>query len=141
MAIGMVCGLVGFEKYVPSFFSTALDYASACMGPVAMLITGFVVGGYDFKTLFCNKNSYFISFLRLIAIPSLMLLILKLFGANDELLIVALVAFACPVGLNSIIFPAAYGGETRHGASLVMLSQLLSVLTIPLVYAAASLFI
>ena len=134
MLAGMACGILGVEAYVPPFLSTALDYASACMGPVAMLITGFVVGGYDFRSLFINKKSYFISFLRLIAIPSLILLIIKLLGANDELLILALISFATPVGLNSIIFPAAYGGEPKHGASLVMLSQLLSVISIPLMY-------
>lgn len=134
MVIGMICGLLGIGKYIPDFFSNALDSVSSCMGPVAMLITGFVVGGFDTKTLFLNKKSYIVSFLRLVCLPALILTALKLLGASDELLVLALVAFATPVGLYTIIFPAAYGGETKHGAALVMLSQLLSVLTIPLMY-------
>ena len=134
MVLGMICGLLGLSKYIPDFFSSALQSVSSCMGPVAMLITGFVVGGFDTRSLFLNKKSYVISSLRLIFIPVLILSVLKLFGASDELLILALVAFATPVGLYTIIFPAAYGGETRHGASLVMLSQLLSAITIPLMY-------
>ena len=134
MVAGMICGLLGLGNYMPAFLSTALDYASSCMGPVAMLITGFVVGGFDKKVLFLNKKSYFASFLRLVAIPALILSTLKLLGASDELLILALISFATPVGLYSIIFPAAYGGDTKHGASLVMLSQLLSVISIPLMY-------
>ena len=134
MIAGMICGLLGVGKYMPAFLSTALEYASSCMGPVAMLITGFVVGGFDVKTLFLNKKSYIISILRLIVLPALILTALKLLGAERELLILALIAFATPVGLYTIIFPAAYGGETKHGASLVMLSQLLSVISIPLMY-------
>ena len=72
--------------------------------------------------------------MRLVVIPSLTLVVLKLLGASEELLILALVATATPIGLNTIIVPAAYGGEVKHGASLVTISQVLSVITLPLLY-------
>ena len=134
MIFGMVGGLLGLGRFVPSFIETALENASACMGPIAMLITGFVIGGYEIKPLFFSKKGYFVAFLRLIAVPSIVLLILKLFGAPEEMLILALVSFGTPVGLNSIIFPAAYGGDTRPGASMLMITQLFCVITLPLLY-------
>ena len=63
-----------------------------------------------------------------------MMLALKLFGTSEEIMTLALVAFATPLGLNTIVFPAAYGGETETGASMVMISHTLSVVTIPLMY-------
>ena len=111
------------------------------MGPVAMLITGLVIGGYNIKSLVTDKASYFMSFLRLIAIPVIILSIVAWAGGRNELIILSLVAFAAPTGLNTIVFPAAYGGDTRPGASMVMISQLLSVITIPLLYLAFSKFI
>ena len=134
MIIGMVLGLCEVQRFIPPFLSSALENASACMGPVAMLITGFVVGGYGLPMLFLNKTGYAVSFVRLIAIPSIVLLLLKAFGANNELIFIALISFGTPVGLNSIIFPSAYGGDTKPGASMVMTSQLISVITIPLLY-------
>ena len=132
--LGIVGGLCGLGKYMPSFAINALDNASSCMGPIAMLITGLVIGGYDIKSLVSDKKSYVMAFLRLIAIPATVLSIIVLAGGGEELLILALVSFASPVGLNTIVFPAAYGGDTRPGASMVMISQLLSVITIPLLY-------
>ena len=134
MIIGMVCGLLGLGKIMPGFLTTALDNASSCMGPIAMLITGLVVGGYSFRELLSDKRSYFMAFMRLIAIPATVLSIVALLGGNEELLVIALVAFASPIGLNTIVFPAAYGGNTRPGASMVMISQVFSVITIPLLY-------
>lgn len=104
------------------------------MGPIAMLITGLVIGRYDIKSLLLDKRSYLMAFLRLVAIPSTILTIIILLGAPEELFILALVGFASPIGLNTIVFPAAYGGDTRPGASMVMISQILSVITIPLLY-------
>ena len=131
---GVVCGLLGVAKFIPTFAMSALDNASACMGPVAMLITGLVIGGYKMKTLFSDAKSYILVFLRLIAIPVTVLSIIVFIKKGEELLLLALVAFASPVGLNTIVFPAAYGGDTKPGASMVMISQFLSVITIPLLY-------
>ncbi|MBO5955686.1 MAG: hypothetical protein J6Q10_02670, partial [Clostridia bacterium] len=77
---------------------------------------------------------YIATILRLIILPAIIMLALKGIGANDEMMILALIAFATPLGLNTIVYPAAYGGETETGASMTMISHTLSVITIPLMY-------
>lgn len=134
MVIGIIFGLCNLTQYVPKFAMTVLSNASSCMGPVAMLLAGVVIGGYDFKELLKNKKVYIASALRLIAIPALMLTFLKLIGAPEQIQIFALVAFAAPLGLNTIVYPAAYGGDTKTGASMTMISSTFSVITIPLMY-------
>ena len=42
--------------------------------------------------------------------------------------------FVPALGLNTIVYPAAYGGDTKTGASMAMISHVLSVITIPLMY-------
>ena len=64
----------------------------------------------------------------------LMMLILKLAGTSEEIMILSLIAFATPLGLNTIVYPAAYGGDTKPGASMAMVSHILSVITIPVMY-------
>ena len=81
-----------------------------------------------------NKKLYLITFFRLIIIPALIMLVLKLIGANDEIMTLALIAFGTPLGLNTIVYPAAYGGDTKTGASMTVISHTLSVITIPLMY-------
>ena len=62
------------------------------------------------------------------------MVILKLIGASYEIQLLSLICLATPLGLNTIVFPAAYGGETKTGASMAMISHVLSVITIPLMY-------
>ena len=67
-------------------------------------------------------------------IPAAIVVALKLIGAGEEIMILALVCFATPLGLNTIVYPATYGGETETGASMAVISHTLSVITIPLMY-------
>lgn len=134
MVFGIVCGILDLKQYFPSFLLIALDNASKCMGPVAMLLAGVVIGGYNIKGLLADKKVYIVSLLRLIALPTLFLTILNLLGTDKEIMILALIAFASPLGLNTIVYPAAYGGETKTGASMTVVSQTLSVITIPVMY-------
>ncbi len=131
---GIIAGLANLKAYFPGFAVTMLDNAASCMGPVSMLLAGFVIGGYNFKELILNKKVYIASFLRLVVIPSIFVLALKAIGVSDEIITFTLIAYATPIGLNTIVFPAAYGGDTKTGASMATISHSLSVITIPLMY-------
>lgn len=134
MVLGIVLGVTGISRYVPNFLSTALSNAGNCMGPVAMLLAGIIVGGYDFGELLKNKKVYLTSLLRLIVLPALFVGILKILGTSEEIVLATLIAYATPMGLNTIVYPAAYGGDTKTGASMALISSILSVATIPLMY-------
>lgn len=134
LLLGVICGLLGIKQYFPGFALSALDNASKCMGPVAMVLAGVVIGGYNFKELLCDKKVYIATFLRLVAIPAVFMVVLRLLGASEEIMTLALIGLATPLGLNTIVFPAAYGGETKTGASMAMISHAFSVITIPLMY-------
>ena len=134
LILGMAFGLLNLKQYVPEFMLNAFESASSCQGPVAMVLAGFVIGGYNFKELITNKKVYIATALRLIVIPAVMMVILKLIGTSEEIMTLALVCFGTPLGLNTIVYPAAYGGDTKTGASMTMISHTLSVITIPLMY-------
>lgn len=99
-----------------------------------MVLAGVVIGGYKFKDLISDKKVYAVSFLRLIVIPALMMFVLMLLGTDPEIMTLALICYATPLGLNTIVYPAAYGGDTKTGASMAMISHTLSVITLPIMY-------
>ena len=134
LVVGMLIGILNLTQYVPQFIINAFDSAGKCQGPVAMILAGFVIGGYNFKELILNKKVYIVTFLRLVVLPAIILIALKYLGANEEIMTLALIAFGTPLGLNTIVYPAAYGGETKTCASMTMISHTLSVITIPLMY-------
>ncbi len=134
IVLGILMGITGVSRYVPAFMTTALSNAGDCMGPVAMLLAGMVVGKYNFGELLKNKKVYLTTLLRLIVIPAIFVSVLKLIGTTEEIIILTLIAYATPMGLNTIVYPAAYGGDTKTGASMAMISNILAVATIPLMY-------
>lgn len=134
LAIGIALGLLNVGQYMPDFLLNALKNAGDCQGPVAMVLAGFVIGGYRFGELLKNGKVYVATLMRLIIIPAATLLVLKAIGASEIVQIFSLVVFATPLGLNTIVYPAAYGGDTKTGASMAMISHVLSVITIPLMY-------
>ncbi len=134
LAIGMFLGLTGASQYIPSFVTSSLKSTGDCMGPMAMLLAGIVIGEYNFSELLGDKKVYLATLLRLVIIPAVFVSVLKFLNVQSDIIVITLIAYATPMGLNTIVFPAAYGGNTKTGASMTMISSVLSVLTIPIMY-------
>ncbi len=134
IAFSIIVGLSGLGKYIPAFIRTAVTDCADCQGPIAMIITGFTIGGYRISEILKNGKVYLATLLRLIVLPLLFMLGLQLIGAEDTALRMTLFAFGTPLGLNTVVFPAAYGGETKTGASMALISHTLCLITIPLMY-------
>lgn len=132
LILGAICGLC--EIPLPKFVTSAISSAGACMSPIAMLLTGFVVGGYSLKKLASDKKVYLASLIRLIILPTIFMLILLAFKTDKAIIRAALCATAMPLGLNTVVFPAAYGGDTTPGASMALISHLISIVTIPVMF-------
>ena len=130
--IGMVLGLIGVR--LPGFPDTALSQASGCMGPVAMILTGFVVAGYGIRNLLGDRRIYIMAALRLLIIPFVVTMAFRLVLKDSPVLLYVLCFLAMPLGLNTIVIPAAYGGDTRIGASCALISSVLAVVTIPVLF-------
>jgi predicted permease len=132
MLLGAVFGLVKLP--LPSFLITAVSSAGACMSPLAMILTGFIVANFSLKKLLRVKRIYLASILRLIILPLLFVIVLKLIGASESIVMLTLCATAMPLGLNTVVFPAAYDGDTTPGASMALISHVMSIITIPVMF-------
>ena len=73
--------------------------------------------------------------LRLLVYPLVAVVLVKLIGGDLMMATMAVVAFSGPSGMNVVVFPASYGQNCETGASIVMVSSLSSILTVPLLYA------
>ena len=145
MLAGVAVGLSGLGKYLPAPITNSLDTLKVCMGPVAMLLAGVTIAKYDFFSMLKNKKVYLASALRLTILPTLT--VLFVFGVktlantvlemsiDNDILFLIFFATAMPIGLNTIIFPEAFGGDPETGASMAMISHTLCVISIPLMLA------
>ncbi len=145
MLLGVAVGLSGAGKYIPDFLTNALDTLKVCMGPVAMLLAGVTIAKYDFLTMLKNKKVYVATLLRLFPLPAIIVSFIFLLktlansafdlNIDNDVLFLAFFATAPALGLNTVVFPEAYGGNPETGASMAMISHTLCVISIPLLYA------
>ncbi len=126
--LGAAVGLTGLK--LPAFVTGVVSKFAACMAPVGMLTVGMVVSEFDLLRLLKNKKNYLIIALRLLVIPCAAVGILKLLKL-EECVIPALMMYAMPCGMNTIIFPRLVGEDCETGAALTLISSVLACLTIP----------
>ena len=143
LLLGIFVGFLGIYDTFPLFLTDTLTSLKSCMGPVAMILAGFTIAGYPMKRMLTNKKVYYATALRLVVIPSF--LIAAIFGfitllsalgldAGKNAIFFVFFAYATPLGMNTIVFPEAYGANPETGASMAMISHTLSVITIPILY-------
>ena len=73
--------------------------------------------------------------MRLLVYPLLTLVVVKLLGVSLFVATLVVMGFAGPSGMNVVVFPASYGQDCKTGASIVLVSCLGAILTVPLLYA------
>ena len=129
MIIGMLIGILKIP--MPDFVDTAITATSGCMSPVAMLLTGMTI---DIKKVLKVKSIYVVSFLRLIVYPLLFIGFLMLVPMNKTFAICAVASLAMPLGLNTIVIPAAYGKDTTTASGMALISHVLAIITIPVIF-------
>jgi len=102
---------------------------------VAMLLTGFTIATIDLRKTLSKISVYFVSVLRLLVYPLIGLAIFAIIPADipDSYVVCAICSLAMPLGLNTIVIPAAYGRDTSVASGMTLISHLLSVVTVPLI--------
>ena len=132
MGLAIILGLL--KVPIPTFIQDTLSSLSACMGVIAMLLSGLVIGKYDLRDMVSSGKIYVASFIRLLLIPAAFVYALKALGLPSYIYMTALCVLAMPMGLNTVVFPAAYGGDTKPGASLALVSSIFGIVTIPIMF-------
>lgn len=141
MLTGMVLGLLGAGSWMPQIVTDNMKIFGDCYVPMSLLVIGFTIADYDLRTMLPNRTTCWFIGLRMLVMPFLMLLLMKLLHAPYYACYFAFAAYTCPCGMNVIVYPLAYGQECRDACALVLCSCVFSVISIPLMYALMGLLI
>lgn len=135
VVIGAVLGLLGVGQNMPSFLSDVLKGLSGMFSPMAMLLTGITIGSYSLKDMFRDRRTYLVCLFRMLLFPLILLVLARLIGLDDRLMVFVLFVHAMPLGLYPVIYPPQFGKDARPGASMALISCLVCLVTVPLFYA------
>ena len=126
---GCLVGITGLQ--LPQAVFEIAQMSSNCVAPISMMLTGMAISQFSIKELLWNKKVYIICAVRLALMPVLVWALVKLCGFTFALM-PAVLLYAMPCGMNTIVFPKLVDKDCRLGAATVLVSTALSMLTIPL---------
>lgn len=126
---GAIFGLTGVR--LPEMVDGILTGAGNCMAPVSMIMTGLVLAEYGLKPLFLNVKIYVASVLRLLLIPLAVMAVLLLFRADKNVILIAVLFYCLPAGLNGVVFPKMINKDCKTGLAIAVLTNLFCIFTIP----------
>ena len=135
MVIGIALGVLNGPQWMPGLLVDFIGDLGDCYVPVSLLLVGYTIADYPLGEMFHRGKAYLFSLLRLLVYPLLVIVIAKIMGLSQFVVTLAVLAFAGPSGMNVVVFPASYGQDCKTGASVVLLSCVGSILTVPILYA------
>lgn len=136
--IAVVIALMGISVPEPvgQWFHLLGDLTTPC----ALLIIGSSLSHIPVRDMLGNRFAYAISLLRLIVLPLVVGVVLRLMGVDRFVANVAVVLSAMPIATNGIMLCLQYGKDERVMTQGLFLSTLFSVVTIPLIAYLTQLF-
>jgi len=134
-AIGLLLFVAGIT--LPDVLEVPVESLAALNTPVPMVIIGWYLGNVKGANLIQDKKQYWVLFLRLIAMPCIMLLIMLPMHLDPTILLVCTIASCAPVATVTNMFAAKFDRDAILAARLVSMTTLFSLVTIPLLVTAA----
>ena len=105
--------------------------AGGCTTAMTMILIGMMFSGMSVRSML-DGNALFISALRLVILPGVVLLGCRLFGVDPFLTGVCLLITGMPAGSTSAILAAKYGCDYTFATKCIVVSTLLSMISIPI---------
>ena len=136
-AAGVVLFVTGLGSRLPGVRGGAIGGLAALNAPVAMLVLGIYMAQTSLKETVMSPRLYVLSAVRLLLIPAVTLALLTPLPVDLTMKYVILLGASAPVGANVAVYAQLYGKDYSYACRTVVLSTVLSILTLPVLVAAA----
>ena len=130
-AVSLIIYLFGIP--VPDFLKTTASSLSGLTGPLSMMVIGQSMINMKAKEMFGDIRLFIFSLIKLVAVPVVGIMILKLFITDELILNVCYIMLATPVASMAAMLAQQFDGDYKLASKGVALTTILSVITIPLV--------
>ncbi|WP_338216550.1 AEC family transporter [Companilactobacillus muriivasis] len=128
-----------FSVKIPSIPNQVIKYVGSINTPLSMIVIGNSLANIKFSRDMLNKEIGLTILLRNLLFPIIGIVLLKVLGVTGIAFYTTIVMAACPVAGLVVLFTLQADGDTAPAISLMSLSTILSLITIPVVFALGSL--
>lgn len=133
--LGVAAGLLLFftSSSLPEILGTPVDYLAALNTPIPMVVIGYHLSHAKLRIIFRDFRSWLAMAERLLIIPLIGLALGLAMHMDPTALVSCMVALCAPTAAVCTMFSVIYAQDSELSVSLVSMSTLLSILTMPLI--------
>lgn len=132
--LSVILGLILYlgQIPVPEVIAEPVRLIGNINTPLAMIITGMIIGTSDLKKMAGNPMIWYVTLIRMVLVPAICFVVFRVIGAGSMVAEVVLLLEACPCAAITSVFAVQYGYHEDLAAGTVVVSTLLSIVTLPI---------
>ena len=140
--ISIVLGIIMFFAQIrlPDIITDSLNFISNLNTPLAMIVSGVTIADTKILKLLKKPGIYYVSFLKLILLPLILIAVFSLFNVNEQIRITVLVAASAPAAAMCTLQCIRYEKNSLYASEIFAASTILSVVTLPIIVHTDNLF-
>lgn len=124
---------------IATSLGSAVKYVSSVNTPLSMIVIGNSLADVKLDRTTLDKRLWLVILLRNLLFPYLAIVVLQLMGISGIPLFTTVLMAACPVAGIVVLFSLKVHGNPGPAVALMSISTILSVVTIPIVFALVNL--
>lgn len=132
--IATVVGLALFLLNIslPETLLSAMHQLGNMNTPLAMLVAGSTIATVNFPKAIRKPRLYYVCFLKLIAVPAILMAFCLLFNFDPVISGVNILVCACPTAALCTMLALKFNKDAGYSTEIFAVSTILSMLTLPL---------
>lgn len=132
---GAIVGALVFvlRIHLPDFIAVPIGYVGGMSVPLAMIILGSMIREVPLKSIFLSADVYISAFIKLLALPLLVLLGCMILNISKWTALMNVLAAALPTTMYAPLLAERFGASKAKSTAAATVATVLSVLTVPLV--------
>ncbi len=132
----MICMAAGILIFlcripVPDIIASPVSSIGNCTTPMAMMASGAIIARSNLGDALKNKRLYFISALRLFAVPAIVFAFVRILHVPYMVALTSFTAAACPMGAMVTMFAVEHKQNAPYASGIFTFTTVLSLITIP----------
>ena len=140
--INLIMIAIGLVMLIAGLRITGIPYnvtrtMGSMLGPMSMVVTGMVLGAFDFRKILTYRRLPVICLMRMIVMPLIVLLLLKISGAagrivdGRQILMITFLAAMAPSAATVNQFAILYDRDAKYASAINIVTTLLCIVTMP----------
>lgn len=141
--VNLIACLIGLFLFLthlqlPGILRDTVKSLGSAIGPVSMMMLGMILAGVNLAEMIKGKRIWLITFLKMVAIPALVILIMKFSGLaalspdGETILFISLMATMTPSATTVTQMAQLYDKEVSYATAINTVTTLVCLVTMPL---------